>query len=90
MFDTEFVERLAQELFPQLAALLYPRLKTEGLPHQEWFTRKQAAHYIGVTTEALRAMLREGIFPVYQVKGRAGIQRADIDLVWLDNRQYLS
>jgi hypothetical protein len=69
-----------------LASALAPLLTA---PQQEWFTREQAAHYIGATKEGLRHMLREKILPVYVVKGRERIARADIDKVFLEAKQYL-
>lgn len=75
---------IAEAIAPRLASLL-----RSPLPVQEWFNREQAAHYIGSTKEALRHMLREKILPVYVVKGRERIARADIDKMFLENKHYL-
>ena len=89
MFEAQFIEKLAEELAPRLAEVLAQRLQPAPLPQQEWFSRKQAAHYIGATSEGFRSMLRDGMFPVHAYKGRERIRRADIDKLWLENRQYL-
>ena len=88
MFADEFIESLAQALTPRLVAALAPH-QTNSAPQQEWFTRKQAAQYIGSTPEGLRHMLREGLVPVSQVKGRERISRTDLDRLWQENKQYL-
>ena len=90
MFDTDFIDRLAQAITPRLAELLYPRLKVDPVLQQEWLNRQQAARYIGATKEALRHMLREGILPVYDVKGREHISEADIDKLWRENKRFLT
>ena len=90
--DSQILELLAADLAPRLAAELAPRLAPpppSSLPQQEWFTREQAAHYIGATKEALRHMLREKMLPVYIKNGRERIARADIDKMFLENKQYL-
>jgi excisionase family DNA binding protein len=89
MFTPDFIDDFARALAPKLALLLVPQQKTEALPQQAWFTRKQAAAYIGATPEALRHMLREGLIPVYQVSGRERISRTDLDQLWQANKQYL-
>jgi len=85
--DPAFVASVADAFVAKIAPLLPQR--TEPLPQQEWFTRKQAAHYIGATKEAFRVMLRDGLFPVHRYKGRERISRADIDNLWRAHKQYL-
>jgi len=87
MFDEIFIQKLAEAVAPKLAHLLLPVLKPNPLPTQEWFTRTQAAHYIGTSVEALRHMIREGMFPVYSANGRDRLRRSDMDRFWLSNRQ---
>jgi excisionase family DNA binding protein len=89
MFDLNFTDALAAELTPRLVAQLAPLLKPEPLPQQEWFTRKQAAHYTGSTMEGLRHMLREKLLAVYHVAGRERIKKADIDRFWEEGKCYL-
>jgi excisionase family DNA binding protein len=90
MYSDDFIDKLAEALTPRLAALLYPKLKYEPVPAQEWMTRAQAARYIGASTNALRHMLRAGMLPVYYVSGRERISKSDIDQMWRENKQFLT
>jgi excisionase family DNA binding protein len=89
VFDPVFIDKLAEALTPRLAALLSDRLKPAPVVASEWLTREQAAQYVGATKEALRGMLRAGLFPVYRAKGRERIRKEDIDQAFLENKTYL-
>jgi len=97
MFDAEFCDQLAKALTPRLVELLTPRV-TEGLKNagigtqQKWFTREQAAAYIGTTKNGIREMLRDNVLAEYAPEGnvrRARLLKEDLDRIHLEYKQYV-
>ncbi len=47
----------------------------------EWISMKEASELLGVTTNTIRRLIRDGVLPAYEIKGVRGFQikRADVE-----------
>ena len=87
MFDDKFINTLAAELAPKVAALM-PEPVFGVAPR--YLNLNQAAIYLSTTPAGVRGMLRAKLFPCRKLGTRVRIDIQDIDRAMDHALQFLS
>jgi hypothetical protein len=87
MFDDKFIDALAEQLAPRVAARM-PAPASGIAPR--YLNLTQAAVYLSTTPDGVRGMLRAKLFPCRKLGARLLIDKQDIDNAMNQAMQYLS